>query len=406
MVIAAAGETHRAAIFLMLTLASAGTFLHTGLKLPYYMFFGKDPGRRRRRGKPGREPPGNMLVAMGLTAAACVVIGVFPGLLYERLPNPVDFVPYTLRHVTSTLGMLGFTALGFFLLLKHLDPVPTISLDTDWFYRRGSACLLSLVRGPLSRLESAFVGQIYEFVIRGPVLGVAQFLRKLDSLVVDSTIVGVGRSTQNLSQVLKTDGERQRPALRTHHGDWNSGAAGPGNIHPMIAYPVLTTTTFLPLVGAALILFGQRAARPLDRTGHDPGDSGGLGASLLAIRQGLERSAIRRVRGMDPVVPHRLRHGSGWDQSALHLPRLAPERPVHRRLVDCDPNESAGILRRPAGCRDGDDRSSLQPRIFFSSLSFGSSCSFPSFCSSASGEVRGGCTPRSSFSSSPCPEAS
>jgi multicomponent Na+:H+ antiporter subunit D len=198
MVISAAGEAHRLVIFLMLTLASAGTFLHTGLKLPYYMFFGKDSGRR------GQEPPRNMLVAMGLTAVACVLIGVFPGLLYQHLPNPVDFVPYTLRHVTSTFGMLGFTALGFFLLLKHLDPEPTISLDTDWFYRRGSARLVTLVRGPLARLEFDFVGEIYEFVIRRPVLGVANLLRKLDSLVVDAAIVGVGRSTQSLSQVLKT----------------------------------------------------------------------------------------------------------------------------------------------------------------------------------------------------------
>jgi multicomponent Na+:H+ antiporter subunit D len=198
MVISAAGETHRTAIFLMLTLASAGTFLHTGLKRPYYMFFGKASGKR------GQEPPRNMLVAMGLAAVACVLIGVFPGLLYQYLPNPVDFVPYTLRHVTSTLGMLSFTALGFFLLLKHLDPVPTISLDTDWFYRRGSAFLVTLVRGPLARLESDFVGQIYEFVIQRPVLGVAYLLRKIDSFVVDFAIVGVGRSTQSLSQGLKT----------------------------------------------------------------------------------------------------------------------------------------------------------------------------------------------------------
>ena len=198
MVVAAAGETHREVVFLMLTLASAGTFLHTGLKLPYYMFFGKDSGRR------GHEPPRNMLVAMGLAAVACVLIGVFPGLLYQHLPNPVDFLPYTLQHITSTLGMLGFTALGFFLLLKHLDPEPTISLDTDWFYRRGSADVLALVRGPLARLEFGFVGESYEFVIRRPVLGVANFLRHLDSRVVDSAIVGVGRSTQSFSQVLKT----------------------------------------------------------------------------------------------------------------------------------------------------------------------------------------------------------
>jgi multicomponent Na+:H+ antiporter subunit D len=64
MVVAAAGEDHRAIIFLMLTLASAGTFLHTGLKLPYYMFFGRDSGVR------GHEPPANMLVAMSLAAVA------------------------------------------------------------------------------------------------------------------------------------------------------------------------------------------------------------------------------------------------------------------------------------------------------------------------------------------------
>jgi multicomponent Na+:H+ antiporter subunit D len=198
MVVAAAGESHRAAIFLMLTLASAGTFLHTGLKLPYYMFFGKDSGLR------AKEPPKNMLVAMSLAAAACILIGVFPGLLYQRLPNPVNFAPYTVQHVLSTLGMLCFTALGFALLLKHLDPVPTISLDTDWFYRRGAAVLMAVARGPLDRLETGFVGQIYEYVMRWPVFGVAYFMRQVDSLVVDPGLVGVGRSTQSLSQLLKT----------------------------------------------------------------------------------------------------------------------------------------------------------------------------------------------------------
>jgi len=198
MVIAAAGGAHREVVFLMLTLASAGTFLHTGLKLPYYMFFGKDSGVR------GKEPPSNMLVAMGLAATACILIGVFPGLLYEHLPNPVDFVPYTLQHVTSTLGMLGFTALGFFLLLKQLDPEATISLDTDWLYRRASNGLAKLAQGPLASLEFGFIGEIYEFVIKRPVLGAADLFRKLDSFVVDSGIVGVARSTQSLSQVLKT----------------------------------------------------------------------------------------------------------------------------------------------------------------------------------------------------------
>ena len=198
MVVSAAGEAHLGLVFLMLTLASAGTFLHTGLKLPYYMFFGTDSGRRTQ------EPPTNMLTAMGLAAAACILIGLFPGLLYSRLPDTVDYFPYTLHHITSTLGMLGFTALGFFLLLKHLDPEPTISLDTDWFYRRGSAGFVKLVQRPLARLEYDFVGEIYEFVIERPVLGAANLLRRFDSTVVDAGVVGVGRSTQTLGQALKT----------------------------------------------------------------------------------------------------------------------------------------------------------------------------------------------------------
>jgi multicomponent Na+:H+ antiporter subunit D len=196
MVISAAGESHRGAIFLVLTLASSGTFLHTGLKLPYYMFFGEDRGLR------AHEPPANMLVAMGFAAAACVLIGVFPTLLYSHLPYPVDFVPYTARHVSGTLGLLGFTALGFFLLLKHLDPEPIVSLDADWFYRRGVSASLPLVNRGLARLEG-FVGQIYEVVMQRYVLGAGTRLRELDASVIDATAVGVGGLTQTLGRGLR-----------------------------------------------------------------------------------------------------------------------------------------------------------------------------------------------------------
>jgi multicomponent Na+:H+ antiporter subunit D len=210
MVVSAAGESHRASIFLLHTLASSGTFLHTGLKLPYYMFFGRDNGLPPQRagmrvggpGLRGHEPPANMLVAMGLAAAACILIGVFPRLLYSVLPFSADYVPYTARHVTATLGLLGFTALGFFLLLRHLDPELIVSLDTDWFYRRGLSASLPLAQGGLGRLEG-FVGQISDTVMQRPVLGAAVLLRELDARVIDAAAVGVGRLTQTLSQLLR-----------------------------------------------------------------------------------------------------------------------------------------------------------------------------------------------------------
>jgi len=208
MVVSAAGESHQAAIFLLLTLASSGTFLHTGLKLPYYMFFGTDRGHR------AHEPPRNMLVAMGGAAVACVLIGVLPAVLYSQLPYPVDYIPYTARHVTSTLGLLGFTALGFFLMLKQLDPEPVVSLDTDWFYRRGARAAEALAEGPLVRAERS-VGQVYDVVMQRPVLGVAAQLREIDLRGVDAMMVGIGRLTQAVSRglTLAVSGHAQHYAL-------------------------------------------------------------------------------------------------------------------------------------------------------------------------------------------------
>ena len=208
MVVSAAGESHYAAIFLLLTLASAGTFLHTGLKLPYYMFLGTD------RHLAAREPPSNMLAAMAFAAAACVLIGVAPALLYGYLPFPVEYAPYTARHVMATLGLLGFTAIGFWLLLAHLDPEPVVSLDTDWFYRKGAAAVLSVSRGGLARAE-AFVAQISDIVVRRFILDAAARLRELDGQVIDGSAVGIGRLTQASSRGLRVavSGHAQHYAL-------------------------------------------------------------------------------------------------------------------------------------------------------------------------------------------------
>jgi multicomponent Na+:H+ antiporter subunit D len=122
--------------------------------------------------------------------------------LYSKLPYPVDYAPYTVRHVTETLGLLGFTALGFVLMLKQLDPEPTISLDTDWFYRRGLSAALAVTTRELARVEG-FVGQIYDVVMQRQVLGSAARLRELDTRVIDATAEGVGRLTQTLSGALR-----------------------------------------------------------------------------------------------------------------------------------------------------------------------------------------------------------
>lgn len=184
MVVAGASHDHRPFVTLLLTMASSGTFLHTGLKLPYYMFFGKDSGIRVK------EPPLNMLIGMGIAAFFCIAIGVFPGLLYNLLPYPVHFEPYTSDHITGALSILMFTALGFFLLLKYLDPEPTVSADTDWFYRKGTDVFMRIARGPVAIYEN-FVSNLSNTAILRPLYLVADISNKIDKYIVDGAVNGI-----------------------------------------------------------------------------------------------------------------------------------------------------------------------------------------------------------------------
>jgi multicomponent Na+:H+ antiporter subunit D len=185
MVVAGAGQDHRPTVALLLTMASSGTFLHTGLKLPYYMFFGKDSGLE------AKEPPLNMLIAMGMAAFLCIGIGVLPGPLYNLLPFPVHFDPYTGDHVTSALGILLFTGLGFFMLLRKLDPEPTISIDTDWVYRKGSRVFMWVVNKPISIYE-AYLAEIYNtWFTRFTLLSSNFFARVFDVRGIDGIVNGV-----------------------------------------------------------------------------------------------------------------------------------------------------------------------------------------------------------------------
>jgi multicomponent Na+:H+ antiporter subunit D len=130
MISEAAGIEHLAIVWFLLAAASAGVFLHAGIKFPWFVFFQKDSGLRPP------EPPWNMKAAMVLFSALCIGIGVWPDPLYALLPFPVRFVPYTASHVVFYLQLLLFSGLAFFLMLGWLQRTLTITLDVDWFWRR------------------------------------------------------------------------------------------------------------------------------------------------------------------------------------------------------------------------------------------------------------------------------
>jgi multicomponent Na+:H+ antiporter subunit D len=124
-----AADEHMMIVWLLLAAASAGVFLHAGIKFPWFVFFQNDSGLRPP------DPPWNMKAAMVLFSFLCIWLGVFPEHLYAILPAAVDYVPYTGAHVVFQLQLLLFSGLAFFLMLGWLKRTLTITLDFDWFYR-------------------------------------------------------------------------------------------------------------------------------------------------------------------------------------------------------------------------------------------------------------------------------
>ncbi|MEF8730479.1 MAG: Na(+)/H(+) antiporter subunit D [Candidatus Accumulibacter meliphilus] len=129
MISQAAGDQHLSFVWLGLAAASAGVFLHAGIKFPWFVFFQKDSGLRPA------DPPVSMQMAMLIFAALCIGLGVVPGPLYALLPFAVSYEPYSGAHVVTQLQLLLFSGLAFFVMLQYLQRTLTISLDFDWFYR-------------------------------------------------------------------------------------------------------------------------------------------------------------------------------------------------------------------------------------------------------------------------------
>jgi multicomponent Na+:H+ antiporter subunit D len=146
MVMEAASNAHMALISVLLLLASAGVFHHAGIKVPFFAFFAEDAHLN------AKDPPFNMLLSMGIAAILCIFIGVYPYPLYQILPYPVDFVPFTAPHLMGQLQLLLFASLAFFVLIKSgLYPPEQrkINLDSDWPLRIVGAKFMRFIEGPL-----------------------------------------------------------------------------------------------------------------------------------------------------------------------------------------------------------------------------------------------------------------
>ena len=199
LILTAAAEEHHTAAWLVLLFASAGVFLTAGIKVTYFAFFAQDSGKRVQ------EAPLNMLIAMGIAAALCILIGILPGPLYSILPyqdvvvehhtiSILDHHIYTPTHVITQLQLLLWSGLAFTVLNRlkfrgagiYPRELPSENLNTDWFYRR------PFMRGKGQKLSPVEKIHAWAARVRGWAdAGVASLLRRLN---------------QRLSQLLGPDG--------------------------------------------------------------------------------------------------------------------------------------------------------------------------------------------------------
>lgn len=167
-------------IWLVLLFASAGVLDHSGIKVPFFSFFAHDQGLKCK------EAPINMLLAMGLTAAICILLGLFPNVLYQWLPYSMNFHPYTFDHTITQLQLLFFAMLAFVILYRngwYPAEIRSLNLDSDWIYRKpiknmvhGIAVVYRNVLTNLQNFKQTAIKKITAFTYQahGPKSSIAQ----------------------------------------------------------------------------------------------------------------------------------------------------------------------------------------------------------------------------------------
>jgi len=199
MIITASFEEHLLIAGFLLSMVSAGTFLVAGLRLPYLIFFG-DKKCSDETWQKAEDPPWNMQLAMIAAGFLCFVVGSYLPFLYNMLPyTDVAYHPYGSYHLSETLQILAFTAVAFVFLKGKIGARPTISLDLDWFYRKGGQLFLWLAQKPVQWLDTCW-GAAYRVVGLYLLMTTAKFWSWFDWHGIDGVVDGSARCVRAIGR--------------------------------------------------------------------------------------------------------------------------------------------------------------------------------------------------------------
>ena len=158
LIMSALGKEGLVLVYFMLLFASAGVLHHSGIKIPFFAFFAHESGIKTK------EAPLNMIIAMIIASALCILIGVFPSYFYEILPYQIQYQPYDFSHVVGQLQLLTFAAFAFICLWHFKIYPPELNstvLNSDWIYRKMMPGILLPLLGLISDINK----KIEQFIV-------------------------------------------------------------------------------------------------------------------------------------------------------------------------------------------------------------------------------------------------
>ena len=158
LIMSALGKEGLVLVYFMLLFASAGVLHHSGIKIPFFAFFAHESDIKTK------EAPLNMIIAMVIASALCILIGIFPSTFYQILPYEINYQPYDFSHVVGQLQLLTFAAFAFICLWHFKIYPPELNstvLNSDWVYRK----MIPGVLIPLLKLVERMNQKFEELII-------------------------------------------------------------------------------------------------------------------------------------------------------------------------------------------------------------------------------------------------
>ncbi len=162
LIMSALGKEGLVFVYFMLLFASAGVLHHSGIKIPFFAFFAHESSIKTK------EAPINMIIAMIIGSALCILIGVFPSYFYAILPYQIQYQPYDFSHVVGQLQLLTFAAFAFICLWHFKIYPPELNstvLNSDWIYRKMIPGVLLPLLNLINDINKK-VEQFFEFIFK------------------------------------------------------------------------------------------------------------------------------------------------------------------------------------------------------------------------------------------------